>query len=358
MWRVGRVFTIDSFRSVTRQRAPSWCVLVLALHLGCGELFAQPRLARPEALADAHQKSGTLTLRAFASVSEAARGSVVQLARDGERAALGTVIEAEGWILSKASELTGGALTCLLPDGAEVAARVVTVDDRNDLALVRVEVDGLRPVAWAAAEAAVGQWAITPGLDSVPEAVGIVSAPPRRIQHRRALIGVELDPASSEARIRGLMPGLGAELAGLSRGDIVRAVNEVPVASREELVRLLREFREGQQVRVQVQRAEEFLEVDVTMMVPPAEIGGRPMDRAERMNRMGSELSVRADGFDEALTHDTVLHAWQCGGPLLNLSGETIGMNIARAGRVASYALPAGLARAIAEEMLAENRLR
>lgn len=349
---------IKSVGTVTRRSTAKWCVLVLALHLGCGQLFAQPRFARPEALADAHQKSGTLTLRAFAPVSESARGSVVQLARDGERAALGTVIHAEGLVLSKASELMGGELTCLLPDGTEVTAQVVMVDDRNDLALVRVAAEGLRPVVWAAAEAAVGQWAITPGLDSVPEAVGIVSAPARKIQHRRALIGIELDPGSREARIRGLMPGLGAELAGLSQGDIVRAVNESPVTTREELVRLLREFREGQQVRIQVEREDERLEVEVTMMVPPPDSGGRPADRAERMNRMGSELSVRADGFDEALTHDTVLHAWQCGGPLLNLSGESIGMNIARAGRVASYALPAGLVRALAEEMLAENRLQ
>ena len=36
-----------------------------------------------------------------------------------------------------------------------------------------------------------------------------------------------------------------------------------------------------------------------------------------------------------------MLQPWLCGGPLVNLDGEAIGLNIARAGRVTTYALPA-----------------
>jgi S1-C subfamily serine protease len=35
-----------------------------------------------------------------------------------------------------------------------------------------------------------------------------------------------------------------------------------------------------------------------------------------------------------------MLNAKNCGGPLVNLQGQVIGVNIARAGRVASYSLP------------------
>jgi len=38
-----------------------------------------------------------------------------------------------------------------------------------------------------------------------------------------------------------------------------------------------------------------------------------------------------------------VLQNWQCGGPLMNLDGKAVGLNIARAGRVASYALPSSV---------------
>jgi len=57
--------------------------------------------------------------------------------------------------------------------------------------------------------------------------------------------------------------------------------------------------------------------------------------------------------FELALQHDTVLQNWQCGGPLVDLDGRAVGLNIARAGRVASYALPAELVRSIYDNLRA-----
>jgi serine protease Do len=326
-------------------------LLLLALHLTVGGLLAQPRATR-SALADGHHKSGAVTLQAFMPVAQSTRASVVQLERHGERLALGTVIDAEGWILTKASEVAGEEFTCRLPDGNEVPARLVKVDDKWDIGLVRIHGAGLLPVAWAERPAMVGQWAVTPGIDPVPEAVGILSASARRIQHRRALLGVVLDLDSREARIASFIEGLGAEQAGLESGDVVLAVNETTIHNREELVRALRAYREGETVRLRIQRAEEIMEVAVGMMVPKSDPGTGALDRTERMNRMGSEISARADGFEEVLTHDTVLQPWQCGGPLINLDGEAIGLNIARAGRVATFALPALIVRDLAEAWL------
>jgi serine protease Do len=330
-----------------------WTLLMLALHLSAGSISAQPRTAR-SALADGHHKSGAVTLQAFKPVVESTRASVVQFERRGERLALGTVIDAGGWILTKASEVAGDDFMCRLPDGSEVSARLVKVDDKNDLALVRIQAAGLLPVAWADSDFMVGQWAVTPGIESIPEAVGILSASARRIQHRRALLGVVLDLDSREARIASFIEGLGAEQAGLESGDVVLAVDETTIRNREELVRALRAYREGETVRLRIRRAEEILEVEVGMMVPRPDAGTGALDRTERMNRMGSELSARADGFDEVLTHDSVLQAWQCGGPLINLDGQAIGLNIARAGRVASYALPASLVQDLAQGWLAQ----
>jgi serine protease Do len=329
-------------------RTPSGLLLGLAL----GTALGQPRPAGTDDLAEVHHKQGAATLGAFAPVAEAARGSVVQFDQGGERVALGTVIDGGGWVLTKASEIQGDNLKCRLPDGSTVGARLVKTDDDNDLALVRVEAQGLRPVRWAVAEPAVGQWTVSPGLNAVAEAVGIVSGSPRRIPHRRALIGIVLDLTRRDPRIAELMAGMGAERAGLKVGDVIVGLNDSPVESREELVQALREFREGQAVQVRVQRDDAERQVEVTLGVPKPEANGRSPDRAERMNRMGSELSVRADGFRRVLVHDTVLQAWQCGGPLLNLDGEAIGLNIARAGRVASYALPAEVVREITAGML------
>ena len=51
------------------------------------------------------------------------------------------------------------------------------------------------------------------------------------------------------------------------------------------------------------------------------------------------------------LQHDTVLRPNQCGGPVVNLDGQAVGVNIARAGRVASYALPASVVLPLLEEL-------
>ena len=51
-------------------------------------------------------------------------------------------------------------------------------------------------------------------------------------------------------------------------------------------------------------------------------------------------MSNRRWGFPSVIQHDTVLRPSDCGGPVVDLDGYAVGINIARAGRVASYALP------------------
>ena len=53
------------------------------------------------------------------------------------------------------------------------------------------------------------------------------------------------------------------------------------------------------------------------------------------------------------LQHDTVLAPNECGGPLIDLDGKTVGINIARAGRVETYAIPAETVAALLPDMKA-----
>jgi serine protease Do len=65
------------------------------------------------------------------------------------------------------------------------------------------------------------------------------------------------------------------------------------------------------------------------------------------MNRLGGPLSKRRTRFQEVVQHDSPLDPEDCGGPLVNLDGEVIGINVARAGRIMSYAIPAESVRDI-----------
>jgi serine protease Do len=76
-------------------------------------------------------------------------------------------------------------------------------------------------------------------------------------------------------------------------------------------------------------------------------------ERAEFQNSLGGRLSQRRAGFARVLQHDTVLDPEQCGGPVLNLEGEAVGMNIARAGRVESFALAASIIQPLIADFIA-----
>jgi serine protease Do len=147
---------------------------------------------------------------------------------------------------------------------------------------------------------------------------------------------------------------LGAEKAGLRSGDIIVAVNQAAVTNREQVVETLREFRAGQTITLRVQRAEEQFDAEVQMMLPRPDQLGLGFFPQDRLNLLGGDVSQRAEGFEQAIQHDTVLQPWLCGGPLVNLDGKALGINIARAGRVATYALPSKLVKRILENLKAK----
>ncbi len=214
-------------RSINHRRAATTSLLLVLCfctqRLPAQDLPASARLARE------HFKNGDETLRAFASVSRAARDSVVKLDLNGITVGLGAVIHESGLVVTKNSEMKQGKLTCWLARGPEVDAELIGRDQENDLALVKVHAKGLKPIQWATDETCVGQWVVTPGIMEMPQAIGIVSVPTRRIAPPHALIGVQLDRQDSAAKIERILPGLGAEKAGLKTGDIIVALNGKPI---------------------------------------------------------------------------------------------------------------------------------
>jgi serine protease Do len=326
--------------------------LLLALGLGMlAQLAGAQESSLSASLPRSRYRNGEETLRAFAPISEATRYSVVKFNVNGATVALGTVVDTNGLALTKASELKKGKLTCWLAVEKEVDAEVIGIDEEEDVALVQVRAQGLKPIQWAAGEVSEGQWAITPGIAATPQAVGIISALPRRIRPPRALIGVQFDFSGSAPKIQELLPGLGAEKAGLKPGDLIVGLNHLTVTNREQVIEALREFREGQTVKLRVRREEEEFNAEVRLMVPRSGQSASEQYPGRRQSRMAGEVSQRAEGFEQAIEHDSVLPPWLCGGPLVNLDGKAIGLNIARAGRVTTYALPARLVKRILDNL-------
>jgi S1-C subfamily serine protease len=85
---------------------------------------------------------------------------------------------------------------------------------------------------------------------------------------RRAIIGVQLDPASGKegARVREVSPGGPAAEAGVRAGDVIVAVNgkEVKGESTREVVRLMRDVEPESKVKLRVMREGKPKELEVT----------------------------------------------------------------------------------------------
>ena len=304
-----------------------------------------------EALSRMRFRNGEQTLRAFAPLSDATRDSIVKFNVNGETVALGLVMDSQGLVLTKASEIKKGKLTCWLANETEVPANLLAVDDTEDLALVHVQATTLKPLPWADQAPAIGQWAITPGIAPTPQAVGIVSALPRRIRPPRSFIGVVFDLHAIAPRIGEIRHGFGAEKAGLKKGDVILGVNGSTVTNWAQVVDILGDFHDGQKIKVRVQREKTQFEADVLMRRPSPNEQERDPAFDRRRRRLSGETSRRAEDFEQALEHDTVLAPWLCGGPLVNLRGEALGLNIARASRVSTYALPGSLVREVFEKL-------
>ena len=274
-------------------------------------------------------------------VIEVVRHSVVAITDgDDDALGLGTVVDRRGYILAKASELfRAEEIVCTTSEGDAFVARLVGRDNKNDLALLHIDAPDLPAVSFAEGEPAIGDMVVVAGPEASPRRLGIVSTQPRQIAPRRLVLGVMLSPDGDGLIVTNLTEGYGAARAGIKVGDIITHVMGEEVEGVRQIVIALQGRTVGDTVGVELLREGEPVELDIEL----TEMAPDPDSRGERMNRMGGPVSERNVGFDLVFQHDAEIRPVDCGGPLVNLAGEVLGINIARAGRIATYTLPSSL---------------
>ncbi|HEY7152441.1 MAG TPA: PDZ domain-containing protein [Gemmataceae bacterium] len=310
--------------------------------------YAQRRRTEPEVAT----KTSPLFRAAFREVIAAPARGTVRVRCDDKETALGAVVSADGWVLTKASELKG-EIVCQLHDGRELPARLVGVSEPYDLAMLKIEAKDLHPVVWRdSTHDAVGSWLETPGLERDPVAVGVLSVAARKITGtelgRRSssggFLGIRILAVKNGVKIAEVIPRGAAAKAGFEDNDIIIAVESKPITDPDSLFKALQKTRSGQRISVRVKRDDEELELT-------PRLDKRPMDRSDFQNQLGSKLSDRRTGFPMILQHDSILRPNDCGGPLVDLDGKVIGINIARAGRTETYAIPAEAVKPLLDDL-------
>ncbi|MCI0461107.1 MAG: S1C family serine protease [Gemmataceae bacterium] len=302
-------------------------------------------------------KSSPKFLAAFRKSVAKPAESTVRVQCNGKDTALGIVVTADGFILTKHSDLDG-KITVKMRDGESLEAKLVGVHETHDLAMLKIEATGLTPATWRESKLApVGHWVASPGMGADPVAVGVVSVAARELPKTKiqkplpkggGFLGIGLEDTETGAVIGEVQPKSAASKAGLKVKDIILAVGGKETPDAEALIRAIASHKPKEKVVLKVKRGDEELELEATLRPRPK--GG--LSRGDFQNALGSELSKRRTGFTSILQHDTVLKPSDCGGPLVDLEGNVIGVNIARGGRTESWAIPAETVRPLLRDLM------
>lgn len=292
--------------------------------------------------------------QAFREVTRQASQSTVRVLGDDKEVALGTIVGPEGWVLTKFSLLSDKP-SCRLKSGSTLEAKIVGVHEGFDLALLKIEASNLHAATLADSKiAGVGSWLISVGTADDPVAIGVMSVatrtvpasqnqPPRRqmAPPTQDHLGINVVANGDEVKIVRVGFQSAAARAGLKVDDRLVSIEGTVIKNQEALVAFLAKKKPGDTVHIKLVREGSEMEL-------PARLGQR---RRPDQNMMGSELSERRTGFPTFFQTDTVLKPRDCGGPVCDLEGRVVGINIARAGRVESYAIPSEAIRTLLPEL-------
>ena len=280
-------------------------------------------------------RSDAEVIRPFKELVQAANKCVVRVKCDGKDAILGTIVGPDGWVLTKASELKG-KIVCRLADGRDLEARIVGLHPQLDLAVLKIDAVDLPIIPWTTGKTEVGQWLISAGMGDDPLAVGVISVPRRAIPAVGGVTGIEIGDKDGAAIVLKVLPKSPAEKAGVKAGDQITHVNGVATPNSAAVRNLVRKNLPGQTVMLTIKRGGEILNLPVVL----AKLSTPELAKQESMNKLGVGVSGRSDNFPAVLQHDTVLKPTDCGGPVIDMSGKVVGINIAHAGRTETYCIP------------------
>ena len=280
-----------------------------------------------------------------------------------------TVIHRVGQLLTKASEIEDVNTLIATIDGEDFPVTIMAVDEETDLALIRVNARGLVPVSWQADEPKVGQLTLTPGSRLLS---GVITQPAREAPKRgyelnytsekpSAYLGVTFSEEFDTPVVETVALESPADRIGILEGDEIIKLDGTSIKSIEQLIKLISKRSPGEKVTLRVKRGDKEVVLKPILDQRPASVAGsfnraasQRDGRLASLSARGGALSKRSNGFPRALYHDQPLSPKLTGTPLVDLEGKVIGINIARAMRHRSLAIPTMLIDEVVARLRAE----
>lgn len=209
----------------------------------------------------------------------------------------------------------------------------------NDLALFDIPDGDLTPVSFVPAkDFKQGAWLVTRSVKEPGIMVGVKAASNRGIKKQRGVIGVVLGADGAELggiTVNDVDRDGGASEAGIRKGDVITAIEGIVITKRADLVAEIAKHEPGKLLKIKISRDE--VEIDKEVRLGHRE---HVFAQFNRIAKISGPTSKRKSGFDEIIQHDIPLSVVEMGGPMLNVKGECIGINISRINRSENFALP------------------
>jgi serine protease Do len=300
-----------------------------------------------------YRVTGAAVTSAFESQREVIQDSSAVIYSGRKEVAYGTVISPDGYLLTKASEIEGiEKITVRVTSGIFDDAKVIAEDETWDVALIKIKAQGLIPVNYAPdSNLKRGTWVVVNGVTSRNKRrvlAGIISAEAREIlPEGGAILGIHLEEKKGKILIKKVIEGSGAEQAGLLPNDQITALGSEKLSDLEAFTEKMKTTKAGSKVNIRILRDAKEMELEVTSTAQ-----NELFSDETRNDQMSGIVSKRRSGFQRVIQHDVFGSKSTMGGPVLNLDGQTIGMNIARANRAETFAIPVEELRELANRLI------
>ena len=242
------------------------------------------------------QNSGLLaSLRP--AVKSAAKSSVVGLFKQPTSRNGGRFFETMATFSQKRVKLMNQeTIRCKLFNSSEKRARIVEVNKEHDLAILKIDADGLVPVNWANQSASIGNFLLTPDPFGNVLALGTFSVPTRSTAvGQQAFLGVQPETTTAGVRVSSIRPGTASALAGLQDGDIITKFNQTAMIDASTLVKAIKDRAPGDKIEITFLRDGKTQTTTATLAAQ--EYSGEQAARFKMMNRLGAVPSQRYDNF-------------------------------------------------------------
>jgi serine protease Do len=290
-----------------------------------------------EILPRAEWTQGEATSRTLSEAARVSGPTVVSILDEANHeVSLGTNIDAAGWVMAPASTLPAKP-RCRLSDSRVVPARLVGTNAAFDLALLKVALDRPASPTWRKKPLVAGTILASIGPSRAPIAFGVVSVPERNLP---GPFLAATKPAAGRPPIlfgeptdQGLVVRKMGECcytAGIREGDIILSIDGKQIREPRDLARSVADRRAGEWVSVRLNRDGKSMEFDL-------ELAGKGNPRSTL-------------GFPTFFEHDTPLHRRQCGGPVVDLDGNLVGITVCP-NEYGCMAIPSASIRRVFEEL-------